>query len=253
MLRRKRQAGVVVACLCGVLMLTGGAARADSFFDIGFEIFEPSSGITAEATTAVAAMTLTVWELDSGGGRFELADGAAANVKVLNFFLEDGLGSVIENVAFDSANSVGVVNFGSTGQPAPPGGANLTPRWWNDDTFFSATKSGSGANFLHGGETVAFSFDFVSDTGALLDIQNVIADNNLDHNGRVAIHVGGFTGSVGSTTAITTVQVDPGPGPGPNPNPNPNPAPLPGAVWMGLALIGGMGAARAVRRARRRV
>ena len=241
MLRRKRQACVAAAWFCAVMLSMGGAARAafvDSFA-IGFEIFEPSSGITTEATDAVALMALTVGDIDGDSGLFVLVNGAAANVKVLNFFLEDGLSSVIENVAFDAANSVGAVNFGDAGQPAPPGGENLTPRWRNDDTFFTATKSGNGANYLHGGETVAFSFDFAGASG-LSDIQDIIADNNLDHDGRVAIHIGGFVGSVGSTTAITTVQTGPG-----------SPVvPLPAAVWMGLALIGGIGGARTVRRAR---
>jgi len=175
-------------------------------------------------------ITLTVDDLGGGGsGRFVFSNNnsAGSSVKILNVFLETGLSSIINNVAFDAVNSIGMVNFGSSGQPAPPGGNNLTPPWQNSQTFFTAKKSGSDANNIDGTEAAAFSFDFLA-TKTLNDIVNVILDNN-SNNGRAAIHVGGLTGGA-SVSAVTTTVV-----------------PLPAAAWMGMMMLGGLGAIKKVR------
>lgn len=245
MSRRERHGGLFVTASCALALLLSGSARAGSI-ELCFTIFEPSSGLSTEVLDAVEDITLTVDDLGGGGsGRFLLANGASSNVKVLNFFLEEGLENVIENVAFDAASSVGTVNMSASGQKAPPGSSNLAPAWGNDQTFFTAKKSGSAANTLHGGETAAFSFDFL--TGEVLaDIEAIIINNNSDHNGRAAIHVGGFTGSPSSVSAVTNFKE----GEGPGPTPVPSPVPLPAALWMGVVLLGGIGA-RTIGRARR--
>ena len=242
---KKRWMRVLAIGLGAVAVLMSGSAQAASV--LHFRIFEPSAGVPTEFTDAIVDITLTVDDPgDPGGqGSFLFENEAESYVKVLSIFMEEGLDGIIdpiiENVAFDAANSSIGVSFSpvSPNMTAPPGGNNLLPVWDNDATFFEAKKDGSAS--LDGDEHAAFTFDFVAGK-TLADIDAVISDNNFDHNGRVAIHVGGFTGNPDSFSAIT-VDVPPSPIPV---------IPLPGTVWMGVALLAVMGGAALRGRAKRR-